>query len=65
LRVERLKELAKPDQGTSRYFLPIHLRRRQGSSSDLDGRDKCLPGVTYRCHELRRLDRSFRGFKEI
>jgi hypothetical protein len=28
-------------------------------------RERCLPGLTDRCHEFRRLDRSFRGFKEI
>jgi hypothetical protein len=33
--------------------------------SDSDGRERRLPGLTDRCHELRRLDRSFRGFEEI
>jgi hypothetical protein len=33
--------------------------------SDSDGRERRLPELTDKCHGLRRLDRSFRGFEEI
>jgi hypothetical protein len=33
--------------------------------SDSDGREKHLPGLTKRCHGLRRIYQSFRGFEEI
>jgi hypothetical protein len=41
-------------------------RSFKGSSPlDSGGRERHLPGLTDRCHELRRLDRSFRDFEEI
>jgi hypothetical protein len=33
--------------------------------SNLDGRERSLLELTDKCHGLRRIDRSFRDFKEI
>jgi hypothetical protein len=60
-----------PNKNIARYKLylwEIHQKQVghiKYSFSDSNRRDRRFPGLTDRCHELRRLDRSFRGFKDI